>query len=182
MAVKSKYGELKVLKENKIEILNMQLEQCRRRLSKLTDFFVDGLIDQEIFINKKNNLVIEERKLQEEVNGFDEIQRMALSRAEQFLELANQAYLSYKWANEEEKRELVKYVASNFFVRGKYVSIKLNLPFEMVADRQSDTGGGAYRFIPRTLASLLGKLIEHFSQADLPLLKTTDNKDRIVLK
>lgn len=49
-AVKSKYGDLEVLKENKLEILNMQIEQCRQRLSKLTDFFVDGVIDQEMFL------------------------------------------------------------------------------------------------------------------------------------
>lgn len=175
--VKSKYGELEVLKENKLEILTMQLEQCRQRLSKLTDFFIDGLIDREIFINKKNSLVIEEKKLQDEINGFDEIQRTALTRAEQFLELVNRAYLSYKWGNEEEKRELVKFVASNFFIREKSVLIKLNLPFEMVANRRSEPGGGAYRVIPRTLACLVGRLVEYFSAEDLPLLKTLDNQD-----
>lgn len=161
--IKSKYGELDVLRENKLEILKMQLEQCRQRLSKLTDFFVDGVIDQEIFLAKKNSLVIEENKLQKEINSFDEIQRTALMKAEQFLELVNRAYLSYKWGTAEEKRELVKFVTSNFFVREKSVLIKLNLPFEMVANRKSEPGGGPHRVIPRTLACLVGKLIEYFS-------------------
>jgi len=181
-AVKSKYGELEVLKENKLEILKMQLEQCRRRLSKLTDFFVDGVIDQEIFINKKNSLVIEENKLQKEISGFDEIQRTALTKAEQFLELVNQAYLSYQWGTEVEKRELVKFVTSNFSVREKSVFIKLNLPFEIVANRLSEPGGGPHRVTPRTLASLVGRLMEYFSEADLPFLKALSNEDRIAQK
>ncbi|MGI8467315.1 MAG: recombinase family protein [Pyrinomonadaceae bacterium] len=170
-AVKSKYGELEALKENKLEILNMRLEQCRQRLSKLTDFFVDGVIDREIFIQKKNSLVIEEKKLQDEIGGFDRIQRTALTKAEQFLELVNCAYLSYKWGNEEEKRDLVKSVTSNFFIREKSVLIKLNLPFEAVASRTSEPGGGAYRVAPRTLASLVDRLIQHFSTEDFSFLK-----------
>ncbi len=161
-AIKSKYGDLEVLKESKLEILNMQLEQCRQRLSKLTDLFVDGVIDQEIFIKKKNSLVIEENKLKEEIGGIDEIQRNALTRTEKFLELVNRAYLSYQWGNGEEKRELVKFVTSNFFISGKSVLIKLNIPFEMVAKRSSEPGGGAYRVAPRTLGVLIDKLIKYF--------------------
>lgn len=181
-AVKSKYGELEVLKENKLEILKMQLEQCRQRLSKLTDFFVDDVIDQDIFIKKKNSLVIEENKLQEEIGGFDEIQRTALTKAEQFLELVNRAYLSYKWGTEEERRELVKFVTSNFSVKEKSVLVKLNLPFEMVANRHSEPGGGPHRVVPRTLASLVGQLIDYFSVEDLPFLKTSGNEVNIVPK
>ena len=174
-AIKSKYGELELLKENKLQILNMQLEQCRVRLSKLTDFFVDGVIEQEIYLNKKNALVIEEKKLQDEISGFDEIQRTALTRAEQFLELVNRAYLSYQWGKEEERRDLVKFVTSNFFVRGKSVLIKLNLPFEMVVNRSSEPGGGPHRVIPRTLASLVDQLIQYFSTNDSPFPKDLDN-------
>ncbi len=167
-AVKSKYGELEVLKQNRLQTLRLQLEQCQERLSKLTDFFVDGVIDQVLFIQKKNSLVIEENKLREELANFDEIQKTALTRAEQFLELVNRAYLSYKWGTEEEKREVVKMTTSNFLVNGKMVLIKLNLPFEMVVNRTSVPGGGAHRDVPRTLALLLEKLIEYFQHSSIP--------------
>lgn len=179
-AIKSKYGELEVLKENKLEILKMQLEQCRQRLSKLTDFFVDGVIDQEIFISKKNSLVIEENKLQREISDFDEIQRTALTRAEQFLELVNRAYLSYKWGTEVERRELVKFVTSNFFVKDKSVLIMLNLPFEIIVNHRSEPGGGPHRVIPRTLACLVGRLIEYFSTSDFPFPKDKGNEKTII--
>jgi DNA invertase Pin-like site-specific DNA recombinase len=165
-AVKNKYGEIEVLKENKLQVLRIQIEKCRERLSKLTDFFVDGVIDRELFVEKKNNLVIEEQKLQREINSFDEIQRAALTKTEQFLELANQAYLSYQWGTEEEKRELVKFFTSNFFINGKSVLIKLTLPFEIVVNRPLITGGGPRRLIPRTLAALLGQLLSYFSNPD----------------
>ena len=167
IAIRLKYGEIEVLKQNRVQAIGLQLKQCRERLSKLTDFFVDGVIEQELFIQKKNSLVIEEKKLREEMTNFDEIQRAALTRTEQFLELVNRACLSYKWGTEEEKREMVKMTTSNFFVTGKKVLIKLNLPFEMVANRRIVPGGGPHRDVPRTLASLLEKFIEYFQKQSI---------------
>ena len=162
--IKSKYGELETLKANKLEILNMRLEQCRQRLSKLTDFFVDGVIEREIFMTKKNSLVTEEKKLREEIGSIDENQLAALTKAEQFLELVNRAYLSYKLGNDEEKREMVKFVTSNFFVSGKSVLIKPNLPFEMIEKRTIEPGGGPHRDVPRTLTDLIDELIAYFEK------------------
>lgn len=167
-AIKTKYGELETLKQNRLQTLNLQLEKCRQRLSKLTDFFIDGVIERELFIERKNNLVREEKTLREEISNFDEIQKTALTGAEQFLELVNRACLSYKWGKEEEKRELVKMAISNFFVNGKKVSIKLNLPFEMVVNRHRVPYGGPLRDAPRTLALLIEKLIEYFRQSSTP--------------
>jgi len=45
--------------------------------------------------------------------------------------------------------------------------IKLNLPFEMVANLPRVPGGGAHRVVPRTLASLLEKLIEYFEHSSI---------------
>jgi DNA invertase Pin-like site-specific DNA recombinase len=166
-AIESKYGELETLKQNRQRTLHLQLEQCRERLSKLTDFFVDGVIEQELYTQKKNSLVVEESKLRDELANSDAIQKDALMRAEQFLELLNRSYLSYKWGNKEEKREMVKIATSNFLVKGKKVLIKLNLPFEMVVNRTSVPGGGPQRDVPRTLASLLEKLIEYFQHSSI---------------
>ena len=166
-AIKSKYGELEVLKQNRQRTLNLQLQQCRERLSKLTDFFVDGVIEQELYIQKKNSIIVEENKLREELTNLNEIQKDALVRAEKFLELVNRAYLSYKWGTKEEKREMVKMATSNFLVRGKKVLITLNLPFELIVNRTIVPGGGAHRDVPRTLGELLEKLLEYFQHSTI---------------
>jgi hypothetical protein len=52
-------------------------------------------------------------------------------------------------------------------INGKTVLIKLNLPFEMVINRTGVPGGGPHRDVPRTLASLLEKLIEYFQHSSI---------------
>lgn len=144
--------------------LKLNLEQARSRLSRLTDALVDNVIDQELFMQKKNILLVTEQELKEKLTKVETIESEALQKTEKFLELANSAYLSYQSASFNNKRDLVKTVTSNFFIRDKTVSIKLNLPFEMVVNRRSVTGGGPQRDSPRTFKTLLSELVSYFKQ------------------
>src|SRR5205085_10384103 len=62
---------------------------------------------------------------------------------------------------------LAKIVTSNFFVEGKKVSIKLNYPFQVVADRHLITGGSPHRGMDRTLSALLRQLFVYFKKHDI---------------
>lgn len=150
--------------EAKRKALKLNLEQTQSRLSRLTDALVDGAIDRELFVQKKNSLVTAELELKEKLTKVESIEPEALQKAEKFLELANSAYLSYKTASFQNKRDLVKTVTSNFFVKGKSVVIKPNLPFEMIINRTYEPDGGPQRGTPRTLPTLLSKLVEYFKQ------------------
>ncbi len=144
--------------------LNLQLQQTQSRLSRLTDALADGVLERELYLQKKNNLVALENEIKEKLSKVETIEPEALRKIEKFLELANSAYLSYKRAGFENRRDLVKAVASNFFVRDKFVSIKLNLPFEILINREDVTVGGPYRDSPRTFMALLSQLVEYFKQ------------------
>jgi hypothetical protein len=52
-------------------------------------------------------------------------------------------------------------------VEGKKVSIKLNYPFQVVADRHLITGGSPHRETDRTLSALLRQLFVYFKEHDL---------------
>ncbi len=142
--------------------LNLQLEQTQSRLSKLTDALVDGIIEQELFIQKKNSLVMAEQELKSKLTNLEGNKTEALQKTEKFLELINSAYLSYKEANFEKKRHLVKTVTSNFFIRGKTVSIKPHLPFELLINRTGVWDGGPQRNRPRTFQMLFTELLSYF--------------------
>jgi hypothetical protein len=142
--------------------LKLNLEQTRSRLSRLTDALVDGVVDEELFIQKKNSLVVAEQELKEKLTKIESVEPEALQKTEKFLELANSAYLSYQSASFQNKRDLVKTVTSNFFVSGKSVEIKLNLPFEMVVNRTDVTGGGAQRDSPRTFDNFFRNILSCF--------------------
>ena len=155
-----RHQESESLKETRRKTLELRLEQCCQRLSKLTDAFVDGAIERELFIQKKNSLIIEKQRLKEELAELETGKDDAMEKTKKILEQANQAYISYKQAIEQEKREMVKIVTLNFFVAGKNVTIKLHYPFELIANRHKSTNGGAQRDVPRTEMAQLKEIIE----------------------
>lgn len=146
------------------QTLQLQLEKCHDRLSKLTDALIDGTIEQDLFVNKKNSLVQEEHRLQEDLKNIGATETDALDQTRKLLELANQAYLSYETGNDEQKREMVKTIVSNLSVEGKSVVIKPNLPFEMILNRVKNEDGGARRVADRTLQMFLSGLLENVKQ------------------
>jgi len=125
---------------------------------------IDGVLDKELYLEKKNSLILDERALKERLDNLDEAEQKVLRRVEQFLELVNNAYLSYKMANQEEKRDLIKIITSNLEVENKTVSIKLNYPFQIILDRQKDMNGGLQRDTPRNLSLILSQLYKYFRQ------------------
>lgn len=138
-------------------------------LSKLTDTYIEGLIEKELYLEKKNALVLEEQATKEQLSHADKDEQKVMSRVEAFLELVNNAYLSYKMADAEEKREMVQIVTSNFSVKDKTLLVKLNSPFQIILDRLSVTDGGPQRDIPRTVSAILSQLFEYFKKYELSL-------------
>ena len=148
--------------ENRRQMLELELKKAEIRLSRLTDALVDGLVDETIFTAKKNALTLEIKDLKEKLMTVEAGELEALHKTEEFLELVNSAYLSYKEASYAKKRELLQIVTSNFSIEDKSVLAKLNLPFELVVNRKSDLNGGPFRNKPRTFYPLLEKLVEYF--------------------
>lgn len=147
--------------------LHLQLEQIQQRLSKLTDAFLDGTIEQTLYVEKKNAYVNEEKEIREQTAAVNQNQPHIMRQAEQFLELVNNAYLSYKMANPEQKRKLIETTTSNLTVNGKTVLVMLRFPFQVVADRMNTLGGGPSRATPRTVSALLSQLAQYFKDCQV---------------
>ncbi len=174
--IKVQYGNFLQLKDAQAQALRIQLGQVQSRLANLTDAYIDGMLDKEAYLQRKNQLVTSEKEIKEKQNRLDTDQMSVMQKIEQFLELVNNAYASYKLANEVEKRELVKIVTSNLTVNGKTVSFKLNLPFQAVTDRQNLPDGGAQPSTARTLDALLSQLNNYFKDHDLTPLPDQPTK------
>lgn len=144
--------------------LNLQLEHIKARLSKLADAYLDDTLDRDIFIGKKNELLVEEQILREKLTDVEGDGRRVVDKVSKILEQANSLYLSYKEADFIGKRGLVKSTTSNFLVEQKNVSVKLYLPFHLVAERQRETCGSAHRDVARTLSPLLSQLYNYVAK------------------
>ena len=146
--------------------LQLLLEQTKERLSKLANAYVDGVFDKETYIDKKNELIFEEQSIKEKLTNFKQNSGDATKRMEEFLELLNSLYLSYKWGTPEEKRELVKTVFSNSEIEEKSVLAKLQIPFQIVIERPAFTDGSPHREATRTLWIMFKKLFQYFKDLD----------------
>jgi site-specific DNA recombinase len=140
---------------------HLQLDHLRERLDRLTDAYIERLIDKDTYEARKTTMLMEEKTLEEKIALNKSVTISHLSR---FLELAGDTYLLYKTASPSEKRELLRIVTSNRTVRGKNIEITLKIPFREVANRYNSLSSSPYRDRPRTLDALLHILVTWFTE------------------
>ncbi len=127
--------------ETQKKTLKMQLEQLKERLSKLTDGYLDRVIDEASYLEKKNSFILEQKSIEEKLTKLNGDGRQFLTEATDFFHLINNAYLSYKMGNIQEKRDMVKIVFSTLEMNGEKILVKPNLPFSIVGERSSFPSG-----------------------------------------
>lgn len=151
-------------RERDLRLYNLQLENVRSRLSTLADAYIEGTFDKATYLEKKNSYVWEEQTVVGKIEGAKRGEDGVLKEVERILELANDAYLSWKDADCDDKRELIETVFSNLEVRDKSLMFKLNSPFQMVSDRRNVLVGAPSRNTARMISTLISKLCEHFNR------------------
>ena len=149
-------------REEEINALALRIKSLEDRLGRLTDAYIDRLIEKEIFEQRKTALLMERKELEEKMAALKDGSRSVPDRLQEFLELAGSAYLLYKTGLNGEKRDLFKILTSNRQVMAKNVELTLAEPFQTVANRFENSNGGPYRDRPRTLDRLLRKLWDWF--------------------
>ena len=113
----------------------MRLQKLNERLDRLTDAYLDGEIDKDIFQRRKESLLAEKAELEETAKqpaNHDGSPHDAIANT---LELASSALNNYRMGTPDEKRELLKIVCSNRTVSGKNVAVELSQPFHQLANR-----------------------------------------------
>lgn len=152
------------LREAEVEKCTFRLNQLRPRLERLTDAFLDGTIDRELFENRKNSLLLEEKDLKEKLAHLKGGNGNGLVRLEEFLELVNNSVFLYENALPQEKRDFVKKLTSNLSAMEKNVSVELRPEAQLLAERSKFACGAPHNGIPRTLEVVLADLVKYFSQ------------------
>jgi site-specific DNA recombinase len=147
--------------------LDLQLQQIKDRQSRLIDGYVDQVFDERVYTQKADELQVEEKRLKELKSSLEIVDHRPIEKLDALLELANSAYLSYKIGTPEEKRDLIKVMTSNFVADRKSVSIKLETPFELMANRSDYKNGGPQRSTTRTFLPLVKKLAQYISSLDM---------------
>jgi site-specific DNA recombinase len=153
--------------------LNLRLNHIQDRLDRLTDAYIDRLIDKEVFENRKSTLFIEQKEVEETSAHLKENGISVPNRVTKLVELAESAYLQYRTDSSDEKRDLLKIITSNRQVDGKNLELRLAIPFDEIANRFKNENGVPHRDTGRTCDALLQKLEKHFK--DNPAVETRTN-------
>jgi site-specific DNA recombinase len=140
--------------------LSLRTEQIASRLDRLTDAYIDRLLDKETFERRKDALLKDQIGLNEQRRALQDDQ--IPHRVEEYLELAGTASLLYEFAKTPQQRKLLEVITSNRSSRGRSVEMVLAPPFALLAECGETPNGRPYRGRPRTLDRFLSALIEFF--------------------
>lgn len=160
--------EQEQLHREAVENCQLKLSQIRDRLSRVTDAYIDGVVDRVTFEVRKAGLVVEETGTKEKLHQLEAGCSHILAQLEKILERAKVASNTYKIALSDEKREFAKDITSNMEVHGKNVMVTLKAAHHLIASRFNVTGGGPRRSVPRTCKRLLKQLMSLLEQSPEP--------------
>lgn len=145
-------------KEAQLANLRMKYEQVSERLRRLTDAYLDGTIEHDLFEERKEALLLERQAVTERMKDLSENRTSIPDELQKFIELAGDAHSLYKIAVPEKKRRLVEIITSNFSCREKTLDFAMKDAFQAVADRSVYSNGGPPKAVHLTLDELLRRL------------------------
>ena len=164
--VLERLGESTSKREDQLQAFSLRIEGIRARLSRLIDAYTDGVIDKELFTEKKLALLMEQRELQDERDAIQTGQSHSTQKLEEILEQLKALPLSYEIANPRERRQLLQEITSNIEVDRKNVVITLRSPFREIATATSVSPGGHVHDKARIAATAICSLLIEPQQSD----------------
>jgi len=142
------------------------------RLSRLTDAYLDKVVEKEIYLQRKAALLDERTTLTSRKTCLEAGDSNLKQRAEKNLELAKTLGMLGILENDDKIRETLKLTTSNLIASPKSLCIAWQNPFLEVAKRSPVTLGGPYRRGPRTsgVHEIARILVKHSKDNDNPAL------------
>ncbi len=120
------------IKEKKI--IELSISNTKAKLDRLTDSFIEGDIDREIYLRKKEEFLNKNKELEEKLRAIGNNGGVTTTKMWEKFELLKSLYSSYSHGLIEEKQDMLKIVTSNREVSRKNVMVKLNSPFQELSD------------------------------------------------
>ena len=164
-------------------LLELRLGKCDDRLTRITDAFIDQLIDREAFEARKRGLLGERRSILDQMASIS-AENLPKNKAFKKLELGNAAYSGYISGNTPEQRDIIDQVTSNFSVHGNNPAIRLKSPYQEIVNWRKTQNGAPRRGTPQRRAKeLLDIIVAVATESDSTTVRAyhakNDNDDRL---
>lgn len=134
--------------------LRLKLDHNRARLLRLTDALIDGTVEKSIYENRKEDLLMEQKGIEEAIDKLSCMPTSGIENLLDFLELAGSLYLQYISSSTERKRILLLRTTSNREVDGKEPYVTWKKLIERVKNREAVQQGSPQRNEPRSRGDL----------------------------
>ncbi|MEW8285197.1 MAG: recombinase family protein [Candidatus Thiodiazotropha endolucinida] len=156
-------------KEERVAILNrlhLLIGQYNEKLNRLTDAYLDQVIDRELFDHRKNDLILKKKDVQDQIEAMKSGTVTVPDKISEFLEQAKSLYVTYASGNTEEKKNVLEVTTSNRVVDGKTSYMKLRKPFLYVGEYREIYSSPPRRDMLRTtyMNELFEKLISYYTE------------------
>lgn len=132
------------------ESLKLQKSKVSQKLDRLTDAFIENVVDKDQFDNKKEGLMIELQELKNKEGQFSNHKDIIFRKTNNFLEHLKNFKNSYQIGIKEEKRKIMKSITSNLSIEGRKLIITMKSPFQEIANRPDFLLCALDRDTPRT--------------------------------
>jgi site-specific DNA recombinase len=131
------------------------LDAVTARLSRLTDAFVDGTVEEQLYLPRKRELLQEQARLRDTLAGYSEDAALRLQKTDEKLQLAGSAIFQYETGSDAERRRLLDRLTCNRTGYGKTVEISLLPPFDRVAGMLTFSKCAHYQDVTATAEAIL---------------------------
>lgn len=145
--------------ESRLKAEELRLAAIQTKLERLTDAYVDGVLDRLQFEERKTTLILERRDADKRITGIRSGDDSGLAQWNKIVELIKAASLLHENANPQEKREMVDCIMSNPVATHKTLAISLQFPFSEIAKRNDGQSGCPLRDNGRTFWQKLLKAL-----------------------
>jgi hypothetical protein len=142
------------------QTLRADLERINLQAERLLEAYIDGVLEKQAYEQKKIDIETRRRDIERKLNDSGPFAHQSIRSLENFLELAGNAYLLYKTASKEKKRELLETLTSNRVVNAKNIGITLNPAALAVAGRTKYADGSPTKDTARKRCRFLWKLVD----------------------
>jgi site-specific DNA recombinase len=155
--------------------LNLRVAKCDDRLNRLTDAYIDQLIDKDTFEARKKGLLGERRSLLDQLEKLSAAD-LPVGKAFKKLELGNAAYSGYISGNTPERRSILDEVTSNLFAEGNKPAIALKSPYQEIVNWRISQNGAPRPGTPRRSARELLAIIVGVDKKEIsaPVIQSSE--------
>ena len=148
--------------------LSLSIAALGSRLGRLTDALIDGMLDRDMYLSRKEALLSERLALVGKLAQVDQGDGCRRQHVKKILELLKTLGNIVKLVADADLRDILKTTTSNLSATQKKLIVTWQKPFDALINSEGVYSGGPYRDEPRTSTARIRKVLVEYIQEGSP--------------